>query len=173
MAATRALHHAKPGAATGPPAAVFTPDRCPGRVHCQAMGRCGRLRGTGMNRVADAIVIGSGALGASTAFHLAARGRAVVLVDIRCTRGTCASPASGLATPRLDRVEWGTSALGPSTLAVRTHEASGNGREWNLHGFPPDGTCQVLVPLPVTVPSPPHRFCPLPPTRETSAESES
>jgi hypothetical protein len=34
-----ALDHAKPGAATGPPAAVFTPDRSPGRIDCQAMGR--------------------------------------------------------------------------------------------------------------------------------------
>src|SRR5262245_49252535 len=97
MAATRSLHHAKPGAATGPPAAVFTPDRRPGRVHCQAMGRCGRLRGTGMNRVADAIVIGSGALGASTAFHLAARGRAVVLVDKSDLASQSSARAAGLA----------------------------------------------------------------------------
>jgi glycine/D-amino acid oxidase-like deaminating enzyme len=39
-----------------------------------------------MNRVADAIVVGSGALGASTAFYLASHGRAVALVDRPASR---------------------------------------------------------------------------------------
>jgi glycine/D-amino acid oxidase-like deaminating enzyme len=50
-----------------------------------------------MNRVADAIVIGSGALGASTAFHLAARGRAVVLVDKSDLASQSSARAAGLA----------------------------------------------------------------------------
>jgi glycine/D-amino acid oxidase-like deaminating enzyme len=39
-----------------------------------------------MNRVADAIVIGCGALGNSTAVYLASHGRAVVLVDRPASR---------------------------------------------------------------------------------------
>ena len=50
-----------------------------------------------MNRAADAIVIGSGALGASTAFHLAARGRAVVLVDKSDLASQSSARAAGLA----------------------------------------------------------------------------
>ncbi len=50
-----------------------------------------------MNRVADAIVIGSGALGASTAFYLAARGRAVVLVDKSGLASQSSARAAGLA----------------------------------------------------------------------------
>jgi len=50
-----------------------------------------------MNRVADAIVIGSGALGASTAFYLAAHGRTVVLVDKSGFASQSSARAAGLA----------------------------------------------------------------------------
>jgi glycine/D-amino acid oxidase-like deaminating enzyme len=51
----------------------------------------------------DVLVIGAGIAGASAAYHLAARGRRVVLLD----RGEIASGASGVNAGAIDLVGWG------------------------------------------------------------------
>lgn len=51
----------------------------------------------------DVLVIGGGIAGASAAYHLAARGRRVVLLD----RGEIASGASGVNAGAIDSVGWG------------------------------------------------------------------
>lgn len=60
-----------------------------------------------MQRSADAeiAVVGGGIAGASTAFHLAAHGRRVVLIE----RGEIASGASGVNAGAIDSVGWGHS----------------------------------------------------------------
>ena len=51
----------------------------------------------------DALIIGGGIAGASAAYHLASRGRRVVLLD----RGEIASGASGVNAGAIDSVGWG------------------------------------------------------------------
>jgi sarcosine oxidase subunit beta len=52
---------------------------------------------------AEVVIIGGGIAGASTAFHLAALGRRVVLIE----RGDIASGASGVNAGMIDSTGWG------------------------------------------------------------------
>lgn len=70
-----------------------------------------------MTRTADAVVIGSGSLGAATAFHLAARGKHVVLVDKFDLASQSSARAAGLAQQvQVDDVLAGLAVRGVDAL---------------------------------------------------------
>src|SRR5262249_22262707 len=71
-----------------------SPARCSGPHHIM----CGMVRAD-----ADIVVIGGGIAGASAAFHLAAHGRRVTLLE----RGEIAAGASGVNAGQIDSVGWG------------------------------------------------------------------
>lgn len=64
----------------------------------------------------DVLIIGGGIAGASAAYHLAARGRRVVVLD----RGEIASGASGVNAGAIDSVGWG------ETRDLQTHLTAGS-----------------------------------------------
>ena len=72
---------------------------------------------TEMPRTADAVVIGSGALGAATAFHLAERGRQVVLLDRFDLASQSSARAAGLSQQvQVDDVLAGLAVRGADAL---------------------------------------------------------
>lgn len=64
----------------------------------------------------DVLIIGGGIAGASAAYHLAARGRRVVVLD----RGEIASGASGVNAGAIDSIGWG------ETRDLQTHLTAGS-----------------------------------------------
>ena len=70
-----------------------------------------------MTRAADAVVIGSGSLGSATAFHLAARGKHVVLLDKSDLASQSSARAAGLAQQvQVDDVLAGLAVRGVDAL---------------------------------------------------------
>src|SRR2546428_2335186 len=85
------------------------------------MGRSGFDRtGVVLTAETDVLVVGGGIAGASAAYHLAALGRRVTLLE----RGEIASGASGVNAGQIDSIGWGHKPDLPAHLTAGSPDIS-------------------------------------------------